>query len=274
MKKRLGFPIIPAQTLVGRVSDLDRMPAHWLLAQMGKRVLRPGGIELTRQMLEGLAITSADDVVEFAPGLGATARLTLQYRPKSYAAIERDEGAAQQVRSFLSGPHQRCVVGNAQATGLPAQCATVVYGEAMLTMQSESTKDQIVGEAVRLLRTGGRYGIHELALVPEDLPLPLREEISSEFGRTIHHLVQPLTLKEWRGLLECHGMEVQTTLTAPMHLLEPARLVRDEGFFGAARFVLNVIRHPEAKVRVMELRRLFRSHRDHVSAVALVAVKR
>ncbi|MFP4173650.1 MAG: SAM-dependent methyltransferase, partial [Candidatus Hydrogenedentota bacterium] len=35
---------------------MERMPGHWVLAQMGKRVLRPGGMELTRAMLEALAI--------------------------------------------------------------------------------------------------------------------------------------------------------------------------------------------------------------------------
>ena len=50
--------------------DTTKMPGHWLLARLGKRVLRPGGRELTRQMLNGLCIKASDDVVEFAPGLG------------------------------------------------------------------------------------------------------------------------------------------------------------------------------------------------------------
>ena len=51
----------------------EKMPGHWLLAKMGKRVLRPGGLELTRRLLSELAVTAVDDVVEFAPGLGITA---------------------------------------------------------------------------------------------------------------------------------------------------------------------------------------------------------
>ena len=43
---------------------------HWVLAKLGKRVLRPGGLELTRKMLSALSIGEEDDVVEFAPGLG------------------------------------------------------------------------------------------------------------------------------------------------------------------------------------------------------------
>jgi len=73
---------------------IEKMPGHWLLARMGKRVLRPGGIELTRELLTALAIDAQNDVVEFAPGLGATARLTLASNPRSYTAVERDQQAA------------------------------------------------------------------------------------------------------------------------------------------------------------------------------------
>ena len=46
------------------------MPGHWLLAKLGKRVLRPGGLALTRAMLDRLNIQTQDSVIEFAPGLG------------------------------------------------------------------------------------------------------------------------------------------------------------------------------------------------------------
>ena len=78
--------------------DAAKMPGHWLLLRLGKRVLRPGGVELTRRMLDGLNIQPDDDVVEFGPGLGVTARLTLARKPHSYVGIERDENAARIVR--------------------------------------------------------------------------------------------------------------------------------------------------------------------------------
>ena len=92
------------------------MPGHWLLARMGKRVLRPGGLELTRQMLNALDIRASDDVVEFAPGLGVTARAALGRGPRSYIGIERDEDAARHVRRYLSGESRRCLVGRAEET--------------------------------------------------------------------------------------------------------------------------------------------------------------
>jgi ubiquinone/menaquinone biosynthesis C-methylase UbiE len=249
------------------------MPGHWLLAKLGKRVLRPGGLELTRTMLNQLNIQSRDSVIEFAPGLGVTAQMTLSRQPATYTAIERDETAARKVRSFLREPQQRCLAGTAEQTGLPDQCGTVVYGEAMLTMQGSEQKRRIVAEAFRLLKPGGRYGIHELSLTPDELPDSVKHEISHEMSHSIHVGACPLTAREWRELLESVGFKIQAEVTAPMHLLEPRRLIRDEGFWRALCFVFNVLRMPEARQRVFDMRRIFRKYHDHLAAITLVAVK-
>src|SRR5215469_4335861 len=144
-------------TMPGSELVASKMPGHWLLARLGKRVLRPGGLALTRRMLESLSIQATDRVVEFAPGLGVTAKMTLNSHPASYTAIEEDEAAATRVRQLLSRPSQRCVIGSAGESGLPADSATIVYGEAMLSMQGPEQKRRIVHEARRILRTGGRY---------------------------------------------------------------------------------------------------------------------
>lgn len=251
----------------------EKMPGHWLLARLGKRVLRPGGLELTHQLLDALNIGETDDVVEFAPGLGITARMTLARRPRSYTAIERDEDAACIVRSYLSDASQRCVVGSAAATGLPDGCASVVYGEAMLTMQSPQEKERIVREAVRLLRPGGRYGIHEISLMPEDIAQETIDAIGQDLSQVIHHAVRPLTQSEWARLFEMCGLTVRHAATAPMHLLEPGRIVRDEGLGRAIRFAWNVLRMPDARRRVFEMRSIFRKHENHMSAILLIGEK-
>lgn len=249
------------------------MPGHWVLAQLGKRVLRPGGIELTEKMLTALNIAGGDDVIEFAPGLGATARLTLACSPASYTAVERDETAAGIVRRYLSGSTQRCVIAGAEETGLADQSSDVVYGEAMLSMQTDTRRAQIVHEASRLLRDGGRYGIHEMRLLPDDLDSHIRREIETGLTQAVRHRVAPLTTSEWRRLLAVEGLTVREVFTAPMHLLEPARLVADEGIGGALRFGWNVLRKPDARKRVLAMRNVFRRFSANIGAVAFVAVK-
>jgi len=251
----------------------NKMPGHWVLARLGKRVLRPGGMNLTRRMLEALRIQRSDDVVEFAPGMGVTARLTLKLKPASYTAVERDQAAAKIVATYLTGERQDCVVGNASDTGLPDQSATVVYGEAMLTMQTEEIKRQIVREAYRLLKRGGQYGIHEMCLMSDNLDEQAKRETERALTGVVHHGVRPLAISDWRSLLESEGFEVRSVAMAPMSLLEPGRLIRDEGLAGAARFVWNLVRDSEARRRVLEMRSVFRRHRKQLGAVAITGSK-
>lgn len=260
-------------TLVGEGLKMQKMPGHWVLARLGKRVLRPGGMQLTRTMLAALGIQPADDVVEFAPGMGITAQLTLALKPASYTAVERDAAAAKIVVGYLKGERQRCVLGSASDTGLPNQCATVIYGEAMLTMQTNDTKRDIVREAYRLLKSGGRYGIHEMCLMSNDLDEDKKKETERALTGVVHHGVRPLAVSEWRSLLESEGFEVQSVDLAPMSLLEPGRLIRDEGFGGALRFVWNLLRDSEARARVLEMRSVFRRNRHVLGAVAITVSK-
>ena len=58
-----------------------------------------------------------------------------------------------------------------------------------------------------------------------------------------------------------------------MALLEPRRLIADEGLLGTLRFVRNLILQPASRRRIMTMRRTFRTHRQHLAAVAIVARK-
>lgn len=252
--------------------DLERMPGHWLLARMGKQVLRPGGLELTRRMLDGLGIGANDHVVELAPGLGTTTRIALASSPASYVGVERDEAAVRATRRVLR-PGDQVRQGTASRTGLADRCATVVFGEAMLTMQTAEQKRSIVREAHRVLREKGRYGIHELALAPDDLSDGKKDEIQRALSEVIHVGARPLTVSEWKQVLEEAGFKLKTSATAPMHLLEPRRLVADEGVLGALRLAANVVRTPAARQRVLAMRSVFKRYAANMCAVAIVAHK-
>lgn len=257
----------------GEHLDYSKMPIYTLFARLGKQVLRPGGMELTRRMLNDLDIGSSDEVVEFAPGVGATARLTLARNPARYTAIERDAASVGLVSEYLTGPNQRCVQGRAEETGLPEASATVVYGEAMLTMQTAANKARIVAEAARLLKPGGRYGFHEVCLTPDDLDEETKSAIEKSLTGVTHVGTRPQTQSEWRALVEGAGFEIQKTETAPFHLLEPRRVLADEGLWGTLRIVAKTLRNGAARKRVLAMRRAIRRHQNHLAAITFVAVK-
>ena len=255
---------------VGEGQHPDRMQGHWVLARAGKRVLRPGGIGLTRRMLDALAISPQDRVVEFAPGLGATAQMVLQCHPLAYWGVEREPAAAEYLRQQLTGTRAEIVLAQAEESGLPSSSASVVYGEAMLSMQSQERKNRIFAEARRLLATGGRYGIHELCFLPDDISDCVRHEIQAAMSKEIHVGVQPLSRSEWVRLFEQNGLKVKWTRDAPMHLLEPRRVLQDEGFSGGLRIAFNIATNSVLRHRILAMRRLFRKYGKHLGAISLV----
>lgn len=247
---------------------------HWVLAKLGKKVLRPGGKELTHEMLKAMNITSDDDVIEFAPGLGYTAKLALSHQPHSYVAVELNAEAAKRVENNVQNDKMQIVIGNASETGLPANSASKVYGEAMLTMQSKPQKQAIIAEAARLLRPGGLYGIHEIGIYPDNTSQEVRKEIESDLAKGIKTNVRPLTLVEWKDILEDNGFDISFVESRPMHLLEQARMIADEGFWNFIRIVFRMLKNSHARKRVLEMRRIFRKHGNHINAICIVARKR
>lgn len=144
----------------------------------------------------------------------------------------------------------------------------------MLTMQGEKTKNAIVAEASRILRPGGRYAIHELGLVPEELSDEVKTEIRQGLARAIKVNARPLTLSEWTNVLESNGLQVIKVETAPMALLQPRRILSDEGIVGAVCFAKNLLSNSDARQRVLQMRRTFRTHSENLNAVAIVATKK
>nr|WP_245154616.1 class I SAM-dependent methyltransferase [Actinomyces viscosus] len=256
--------------------EAQRMQGHWLLATLGKRVLRPGGIGLTRRLLEAAEPTSADRVVELGPGVGRTAEILLAARPTSYKGVDPNPEGREQVADVLATHGQRTeaeyVVADAAETGLPDDSADLVVGEAMLTIQSDDHKREIIAEVARILAPGGRYAIHELALRADRSPEEL-EEIRRSISRTIKVGARPLTEPAWEELLREAGLEVTWTGTASMSLLEPSRIVEDEGVLGALRFWRAVRSTPGARERVNAMRQSFRLQGEALCAIGMVARK-
>lgn len=251
-----------------------RMPGHWLLARLGKRVLRPGGLGLTKHLLTRLKVTTSDTVVEFAPGLGSTACMLLQAKPSSYTGLEKDADAAAWSQSNLPvSESTKVVVGSAEQTGLVDGTASVIVGEAMLTMNTPAQKQRIVAEAFRVLKSGGRYGIHEMVLVPDDISAEHKNNIEKDLSAAIHVGARPLTETEWVELLTDAGFRLISVQHAAMHLLHVRRFIADEGISGTFRFAYRLLADSEARRRVLRMRSAFKTHEKCIAAVAIVAIK-
>lgn len=257
----------------------DRDPAHlqghWLLARIGKHVLRPGGKKLTERMLANADI-AGKDVVEFAPGLGLTTRAILERDPKSYRGVDRDPQVVDIISKLTSEKATipaSCVQRDAADTGLESNSADVVIGEAMLTMQTERGKQAIIGEVFRLLRAGGTYSIHELGLQPDNLDESVKDEVRKALARSIKVNARPLTEQEWRELLEAEGFEVLWRGKEPMALLDMKRNIADEGIGGVLRILRNVLGNKDIRARVLNMKHTFDKYSNELTGIAFVVRK-
>ncbi len=250
--------------------DVATVQGHWLLARLGKKVLRPGGLGLTKTLLREAGVPG-QHVVEFAPGIGRTAATVLDHEPAGYIGVDADEHAARIIDRLVS-PRGRAIAAEAAASGLPSGSADVVLAEGVLTIQSEEGKQAIIDEGARLLRPGGRYVLHELALRPEAADDDDRHAIRASLAQAMHVSARPKTIDEWRAMLAAAGLEVRSTHTAPLALLEPQRIVADEGLTGALRFARNVLRDGATRRRVLHMAKTMRAHKHLLQAVGIVAV--
>ncbi len=254
--------------------DFEKAPAYSVLFHLGKKSMRPGGVGLTQRMLHELKIAAHDEVIELAPGRGLTTKMVLDLNPRSYIAVERDPISQQSVQEILNTREQgQCVVGTAQATGLPDESATVVFGEAMLTMQSNENKLQIAREVFRLLKPGGRYGIHETCLQNTPGTQEKKSEIEKALREALRVGARPLFVHEWQELLADAGFAVQNVAEASMSLLSPKRLIQDEGLFGALLFISKVVRSAGAPRRLKKIRGTFARYAHYMNAAILIAEK-
>ncbi|MDQ0177221.1 class I SAM-dependent methyltransferase [Bacillus chungangensis] len=241
-------------------NHLARMPGHWLPASNEQKGIRPGGIELTKKMLKHLHINEEDEVASFSPELGTTTKIVFQYRPKKYIAIEQNETAAKEAQKFLPRNNSVCLIGSADQAPLDNETINVFYSEAMLTMQPLKQKEAIIKEAWRILKTGGRYGIHEFCLVPNQLEKQ-------------HHCIneKPLTAIEWIRLFENNRFYIETVEIVPIPAFNSNSTIQHNRLF---KKVKNFVSNVSDRKQMLKIRHPFQNKDLHVSAISMVMRKK
>jgi len=255
-------------------TTIKKMSGHWVLAKAGKKVLRPGGKELTSKMINFLEINSKDKVVEFAPGLGYTANIVLNKKPKNYVGFDLEDDIIQKLTDKYGTEAAQFKIANAASTMLEDNSKTKVFGEAMLTMQADHRKREIIQEAFPILEVGGLYAIHELALKPNNISDEIKKNIQRELAETMNVNARPLTIEEWKKILEEQNFDIIHYQVTAMHLLEPARIIDDEGFTGFVRIVKNILSNSDIRKRILRMKNIFKKYENNLCAVILVAKKR
>ncbi|MDH3227070.1 MAG: hypothetical protein OEM67_08290, partial [Thermoleophilia bacterium] len=250
-----------------------------------------GGPAMTGVLLDGLHLSRDDDVIEFWPGRGGTARKVLPLLPRSYRGITPDQGSADRLnRSLRTHPNLRVLLtraqtegaytgfqpGRAESTGLPDDSASVILGENLLTPLGPFRVRAVVREAVRLLPPGGRFGVHELCLVPnpswnESLDAARADEIRADLDERAGEGLFPRTESQWRAAIEEAGLVVTATRSGPVEPPTLRQLARGLGLRGFMGSLGRMARNAGAARHLRGLSYCLARHRADLGAIVVIA---
>ena len=252
---------------------------------------RFGGPRTSEVLLEGLGVSGDDRVVEMWPGHGCTTRKILPLRPRSYRGITADADAADRLDGALrrapdlgtlltrleeDGAYTGFESAPPEATGLPDASANVVFGESLLTPLTPGDKRAVLMEAARLLPPGGRFGVHELCLVPDpswdnEADARIAERIAEEFSASAGSQLAPLRESEWHRLITDAGLVVTATRTGPLEVPTLRTLIRDVGLAEFIKGLPGRAFHWSALRCLRELSYLLARRSEHLGAIVIVA---
>ncbi len=167
----------------------------------------PGGLRLTRRLLDSVNVRPGDRVVDIASGIGTTSLLAATEREAyvdgvdlSQANVTLAQGAADDAGV---GDRVRFLYGDAEALPLPdAGYDAVVCECALCTFPGKAAA---AAEMARVLRPGGRIGITDITADPERLPSEL-----TGTAAWIACVADARPVEEYRALLGEAGLRVTT----------------------------------------------------------------
>ncbi len=168
----------------------------------------PGGLRLTRHLLDRLGVTPGQRLVDIASGVGSTSLLAAgEYGAavdgvdlsESNVALATGAAASQGLADHVAFHH-----GDAEAVPLPDGGADAVVCECALCTFPD--KPTAIAEMARLLRPGGRLGITDVAADRTRLPTEL-----TGLAAWIACVADARPAPEYAALAESAGLLVTTT---------------------------------------------------------------
>lgn len=230
-------------------------------------VLHPGGLATTRSLAELCGIGDGTPVLDIASGTGEAACFLGEAFGAAVVALDRSARMIERSSRKRSDRHARVGLVRGDAHRLPFRDAAfeVAISECALSLMDKPTA---IEEMVRVIRPGGRVGVHEICW-REAAPDSVKQRLLELEGE------RPESLDGWTRLLEAAGLKdvraVDRSDLIPLWMRESKRSL---GLGGQLDVAVRVTRRWGLRGlwRVFASERLFRSR--YLGYGVFVGVKR
>lgn len=240
---------------------------HLFLADLGKKRLRPGGIEATSWLMEQGQFTADKKVLEVACNMGTTLIEVAQKYQCQITGVDIDREALEKAQQNINQAGLQKIVkvqaGNALKLPFEDNTFDIVINEAMLTMLDDRSKHKALNEYYRVLKPGGKLLTHDISLT---------DHVESQLSQTIKMKVAPLTVEDWLTHYRSVGFKKTDQRTGKMSLMSPSGLIRDEGFIGTVRIIKNGLK-TENRKQFLSMSRFFRHQQKNLRYIVNCAEK-
>lgn len=246
--------------------------AGWPVARrLGLGAVRPGGPDMTRRLHEGVRLADGDRVVDLAPYAGLGGADLLRVNLRAWTGICADAAHAAAVRKRVRGYDRTAVVAGPDRTGLEPARATVVLAEGLLTALSDARKVAVLEEAMRIVRPGGRVGLHEICILPGPWDGPTPADVRAAMAPAVAGGLRPLDEPAWRALVHGVGLHVRGTSLGSVVLPDLATLVRGEGPREAGRVMQRFMQPGRASRRARAALYSLQTWMPRLASIVIVA---
>ena len=220
----------------GRTTE-DRPSLESLVERedLGVETLHPGGLDITGELAGLCAIRPGTAVLEVASGTGESACFLAVRFGAHVVGLDRSQSMVSRSAEKVGAisPEVSLIRADAHHLPLPDNSFDVAIAECTLCLLE---KARVIEEMTRVVRPGGRVGMHDLCW-EADAPESLKRTLADIEGEL------PETLGGWAGLFRAAGLVEIRTIDKKNLIARWMRTERDQlGWSGQAAVAMRAIR--------------------------------
>lgn len=251
----------PVTTDCCSIEDCDMF--DFMSDYVGLKILHPGGIAATYELLELLNLDKNKKVLDIACGKGRTSVYIAKKYGCQVVGIEILEKSIEQAKNYAkkNGVEHLVSFQVADAHNLPFSDDEfdVTVAQAMLILVKDKVK--VVEEATRVLKPYGRSGWLELSWKKEPtqefLDVATKEICAACIAKVV-------TFQGWEELFRQGGIKEISTNKHDMNYGNMLGMIEDEGVVNGLKIMFKYLTNSKIRKRMMKLDNFFKSHPEYI----------